>query len=262
MDICRIPIINYHKIEAKLDVGITTRHPDDFERDMQTLMELNYKSVSFAQLLNNSTLPKNPVIITFDDGYQSVYKTGFPIMRKYGYSGTVFVPTAYIGRSNDWDVQFFNKQFIHLNKNEIQELNRNHFEFGSHGLNHRAFTLLSKNQINEELKESRKIIEDLTGDQVDTVCYPFGQFNMSVLQEVREAGYTFGLASLYFAAKDMNVNHLALERFNIYRFDSKKTFVKKLSQKKPLELKVRDYVIQRGSVATVYFQKYFKNEAM
>lgn len=45
-------------------------------------------------------LPEKAVLVTFDDGFQSVYKNAVPIMQKYNIKGNIFLPTKYIEEQN------------------------------------------------------------------------------------------------------------------------------------------------------------------
>ncbi len=255
MNIRQIPIINYHKIETEMDVGITTRHPLRFADDMRLLKNMGFQTVTFRQVLNDdeTTKIKKPIIITFDDGYASVYSQAFPLMQEIGFYGVVYIPTAYIGAANDWDVQFGGKTYRHLNKNELRKLHDAGFEIGSHGIHHRAFTALSPAALSEELSVSKKQLEDLLSAPLMSLCYPFGQFNAKVIRQAREAGYHYGLASLYL--RNHKHRHLALKRMNIYRFDSESMFKKKILAQPPTGLVLRDWFIQRGALATVLYQK-------
>src|SRR5207248_2778828 len=105
-----IPILMYHKVGApvasKADrfLNVST---SDFERQMAALQRLGYTGITFTKaargLSGNSTLPRKPVCITFDDGYCCVDDRAAPILREAGWPATVFVPTAFAGRANDWE---------------------------------------------------------------------------------------------------------------------------------------------------------------
>ena len=251
----QIPIINYHKIEAQMDVGVTTRHPQRFARDMRLLKDMGYQTFTFHDILSGQETEsgKKPLMITFDDGYESVYTRAFPVMKELGFRGVVYVPGAYIGKENTWDVQFGGKRYRHLNRGQLLELQRAGFEIGAHGVHHRALTVLGAEDLRNELNGSKNMLEEALGILVVSFCYPFGQFNKTVAAQVRAAGYRFALASMYWGNGE--ATSYALKRMNIYRFDSEKTFRKKILPKPPSWLVLRDWVIQRGALATVWYQK-------
>ena len=251
-----IPIINYHKVTTQLDIGITSRHPLQFERDMLALREEGYQTVTFYDL-QNSQLPKKPIIITFDDGYDSVLEYALPRMQKVGFKGVVYVPTDFIGRVNNWDVQFFGKVFRHLSSDDLRFLRRQGFEIGSHGCSHRSLPDLPREEAIDEIRRSKQRLEEILQEKIVSISYPFGRFNAPLLRQVEQAGYLFGVASLYFATP-VPKNHLMLPRFNVYRMDSSKAVLKKAQANFKSALGYRDWLIQKGSLATVWWQKRFK----
>ena len=255
-----IPIINYHKISDQPDVGITSRKPQDFFDDLSLLADLGYRTVTFRQLALKEALPAKPLILTFDDGYKSVLENAFPVMDKFGFTGVVYIPTDYIGKFNDWDVQFGGRKFAHLSGSDLQFLHRHGFEIGSHGCSHRSLLALDDQTAKDELNESKKKIEHIINDRVYSISYPFGRFNAALLRYAVESGYRFGVASI-FLFKKWRLNGLAplaVRRLNVYRMDSANALIRKVQKQFQSALAYRDWIIQKGSLATVAWQKWFK----
>jgi len=257
MELPRIPILNYHKIELNNDVGITSRHPADFRKDMEFLARNNYHSITFQDIQASSELPENPVIITFDDGYVSVYEQAYPVLTEFGFKAVVFIPSAYIGGYNDWDVQFGSKKYQHLNEQQIVELHKNGHEIAAHGKHHIPFTALDSNQLKSELCESKAFLETMIGAPVISLCYPFGRFNPRVIEQVRETDYQYAMASIYLGKQPDEDFNLVLRRFNVYRFDSLKKISQKLKADYHSLLAYRDWLFQLGGRVTPLYQRLF-----
>lgn len=90
----KLPILMYHSLQKDSKMqGTYVISPDDFERDIKYLKEKGYTSVTFQQLLdfvkNGTSLPKKPVMITFDDGYYNNILYGSPILKKYGFTAVI-----------------------------------------------------------------------------------------------------------------------------------------------------------------------------
>ncbi len=252
-----IPIINYHKVTPELDIGITSRHPSQFERDMLALKNEGYQTITFYDL-QASRLPEKPIIITFDDGYHSVLKYALPRMQKVGFKGVVYVPTDFIGQTNHWDVQFFGKVFRHLSADELHFLRQQGFEIGSHGCSHRSLSDLPETKAVDEIWHSKQRLEEILQEKIVSISYPFGRITSRLLRQVEKAGYLFGVASLYFASPAERP-HLFLPRFNVYRMDSPGTVLKKAQANFKSALGYRDWLIQKGALATVMWQRLFKS---
>lgn len=99
----RVPILMYHYVSALPETADDTRitlsvTPDMFRAHMQYLFDGGYTTISLYQLINalrtGAQLPAKPVVLTFDDGYIDHYQTVYPILREFGFTGTVFVITS------------------------------------------------------------------------------------------------------------------------------------------------------------------------
>lgn len=256
LNIGSIPIINYHKVIPTFDIGITTRHPDQFYHDLQIIKQLNYQPVTFKDIISASSLPQKPIIITFDDGYEILLDCAIPIMLEFGFRGIIYIPTDFIGQYNNWDVQWGRYRFKHLNKDQLLELQRSGFEIGSHGISHRPLTTLSAEGLHREIAESKIILQELLQERVYSLSYPFGKFNWQTMKTTSETGYSYGLASIHYRKVDSSYEQYALKRFNIYRFDQSRHFKRKIGLLSKTFIQARDWLIQRGGTATAVLQKF------
>ncbi|MEJ2636641.1 MAG: polysaccharide deacetylase family protein [Calditrichia bacterium] len=222
-----IPILTYHKIDMRREWGINSVKPGSFLRQMQLLKEEGYTPVNFRQI-HQGEIPAKPIIITFDDGYESVYDNAFPILRKSGFTAVVFIITEYIGKMNLWDANLGGIRFSHLNRRQIGELSDAGIEIGSHGIAHRAFTHITPEELEAELYHSRRELQKLCGTYPLSLAYPFGMQNHSVLKLVRKAGYEYGCINLWGATN--LAQPLSLSRIPVYRTDSLRAFRNKLTK--------------------------------
>jgi peptidoglycan/xylan/chitin deacetylase (PgdA/CDA1 family) len=91
-----LPIVMYHHISPEARrLGKYVITPDEFEQDLKYLKENGYETISSAQLKDwldgKGSLPEKPVMITFDDGYESTAVYACPLLEKYGMHGIVAV---------------------------------------------------------------------------------------------------------------------------------------------------------------------------
>ena len=89
-----VPVLNYHQVNDKFQT-VLTMTPADFEEQMKYLHDRDYHAVTqdqfAAYMSGEGSLPDRPVMITFDDGYVDNYEHAYPIMKKYGLTGTIFL---------------------------------------------------------------------------------------------------------------------------------------------------------------------------
>ena len=104
-----IPILMYHHIDENVtsDMVVT---PTTFAAHMRALYENGFNTVTLRQLVDfvdyGIPLPERPVVITFDDGYLSVYQYAFPVLARYGLTATSFVIGEAVGTSTYKDTDY------------------------------------------------------------------------------------------------------------------------------------------------------------
>ncbi|MDQ6770586.1 MAG: polysaccharide deacetylase family protein [Gemmatimonadota bacterium] len=185
----------YHRVEPILP---GTRYPGNhvlpeaFEEQLAELKRRNYQSITLEQWIayreKRGRLPHRPIIITFDDGYQSTYHTAWPILRRYGFSATVFLVAGLVGKTNAWDVD--ERQEPLLNESQIRAMQSGAITFGSHTQSHRALTRIPVDEAARELADSRRNLESLLDRPVTALCYPFAKQNSTIRRLARGAGYS------------------------------------------------------------------------
>ena len=233
----KIPILMYHSISDELETGhayfwINTS-PARFAEHMKFLHTNNYRVISLSTAVdlitgNVQPITGNLVVLTFDDGYLDFYTQAFPVLKERGFSATVFLPTAYIDGSSRG---LKGKQ--HLNWKEVKELQAEGINFGSHTINHAQLFDLKREEIEYEIKNSRKIIEEKTGNLVDSFCYPnkFPEQDKAFIDLMKillqESGYKNGLSARV-GTRNSNFERYFLKRVPINSRDDFSFFKKKM----------------------------------
>ncbi len=227
----RIPALVYHKIGDRFEWGITRQRVRQFEQQMRYLKEQGYQSISIDQALDPENFQdRKRVVITFDDSYESAYSHVFPILQDHGFTASIFVITGYVGKYNEWDVNW-GRKFKHLSWDQIKEMKEYGFSFGSHTVNHPDLTKLEKRFIEYELKRSKQMLEDRLSQEVDCLSFPFGKYNQEVEELARDIGYckAFTICS---KPQNSNSGSLVHGRLGMYLFDSPLTLKIKLERGK------------------------------
>lgn len=203
-----IPILMYHSIS---DDPESTVHPyfrvntsaAMFDRHLAFLHNNGFESLRLSRLSealkNTKSNPhKKYAVITFDDGLLDFYTGAFPLLAKYGYTASVFLPTGYI---KDYPVLNHENRFS-LSWPQIREMSDAGISFGSHTITHPNLSLLDCKTAEHEIVDSKKHIEDSLGKPVDSFAHPFRfpeedkgyvSFYRSILNN---AGYRYGLTTV------------------------------------------------------------------
>lgn len=232
----RIPILMYHRISSAPESGV---HPyfrvntsaATFDAQLRFLKTNGYSAVNLDQATGLLTRPQKrlkPVVITFDDGYRDFYTDAFPLLQKYGFTATVFLPTGYI----DDQRQAF-KQVDCLTWAEVRELHTCGIVFGSHTVTHPQLANLKRQEIREELARSKAQIEDHLGRPVRSFSYPFqfpetdAKFISFVQESLEGAGYSNGVSTIVGTATNTD-NGFFLKRLPVNNDDDISLFRWKL----------------------------------
>ena len=122
---------------------------------------------------------RRAIFFTFDDGWAGTVETGGPLLEQHHYQAVVFVTTDFLGRRH------------FLSRGALSRLDQNIFRIGSHARTHRMLSLLSEPEIREELETSKKLLEDVTGYEVDFLSIPNGAVNARIRRIGLECGYRY-----------------------------------------------------------------------
>ena len=142
-----------------------------------------YKSIDLND--ENTNLKKN-IVITFDDGYKDILINALPLLKKYNFKAICYVVSDLVGKENIWDLnkkKFLKKEL--MSKNDIIEWISEGMTIGSHSHNHVNLCDLNLSQINEELKNSKYELENITGIKIKSFSYPYGKVNSTVYDNVK-----------------------------------------------------------------------------
>lgn len=187
----RFKILAYHSVFAH------SRDPyeisaENFSEQMSYLAEHHFNVISLqqaCQALVAAQIQPKTVVITFDDGFRSLCDYAFPLLERYAFPATVFVPFDYLGGIDGFSYARPRPDFEILNRDEIADSQAQRISYGSHSMSHRDLTALDAQQLHHELNESKKCLSALQSSDFYALAYPFGLFNDEVVNASRAAGY-------------------------------------------------------------------------
>ena len=171
-----VPVLLYHNIAENYDMGQKLLHisPDNFRLHMQTLLDAGYNPITYAQFedaaVNGTALPEKPILITFDDGYQSNYDYAYPVLKEMGINATIFIITSRMGDFSVTYPHFTWQTAIEMEKSGIIDIQ-------SHSHTHPDFSAISEDQTIYEMRMSKYLIETTMDKDCKNFAYPYGQVN-------------------------------------------------------------------------------------
>jgi len=195
-----IPILYYHFVKsptANTRIKGLYTNAIHFEWQIKQLIKKGFTFITFEDIIKKRCdETKKNVILTFDDGCESLYYNAFPILKKYGAKAVIYLVAKSIGDRNVvWPMNENLDPLNILTKEQILEMMEYGIEFGSHLCHHVHLPQLTKIEIENELFESKKILESEFGKEVYSVAYPFGSYNPEVLEIAKQTGYQYGVTT-------------------------------------------------------------------
>jgi peptidoglycan/xylan/chitin deacetylase (PgdA/CDA1 family) len=184
-----IPILMYHYVEDA-PTSSTLKglylEPEIFESQLQEINAAKYNNYFVSEiaksLISKNPLPKDSLVLTFDDGYEDFYTNVYPLLKKYKIKATLYVIINALDKPG------------YLTKAQVREMAGSAYvEIGSHTFNHLDLKTLNNRKTSFEIVKSKKILENISGQPVLSFCYPYGRYNNNDLKLASQAGY---LASL------------------------------------------------------------------
>lgn len=149
----------------------------DFEEQIKYLSENNFYFPTWKEVeeyIDGKTiLPEKSIILTFDDGDASFFELAVPVLQKYNIDGTSFVITSWYG---------YRAQEKQKNVNYESHSDNMH-QGGRDGKG--VMLSWDYEKIVEDLNKSNETL----GGNATIFCYPFGQYNESSIEALKETGY-------------------------------------------------------------------------
>ena len=181
-------ILMYHSIGDN-NAFFTVRE-EGFEKQLDFLYQQNFTVISLLELIKRIKQKESlahTVVITFDDGYKDNYDVAFPLLKKYKMPATIFLTTDYIGSS----MKLKGGMVLPMvSKKEIQEMvESGYVEFMPHTKSHVRYTVDNLESFLQEVRESRKIVETLTGRSASFFAYPAGKYDQTLVESIKKEGF-------------------------------------------------------------------------
>jgi peptidoglycan/xylan/chitin deacetylase (PgdA/CDA1 family) len=228
-----VPILCYHRLGAGHSKMIVS--PANFEAQMTWLVHAGYHVVRLPELsaflAGEKPLPQRSVVITFDDGYESVYRHAFPVLKRLGLPATAFVYIDFVGGGDalSWPQM---QEMLASGLIDIQSHTKSHRNLverkpGETEDRHRA-------AVDLELRVPRETLERrLAPLRVRYLAYPYGDADELVLDRAARQGVELA-ATVIPGGNPFYAQPLLLHRTMIFGDMSLETFKSKLQTSRPL----------------------------
>lgn len=234
--IARFKILTYH--------GVPKSNPEDYEvslknfsYQMKILSDKGFNVIPLHEAIRrlyDATIEPRTIVITFDDGHESIWENAIPLLKQYSFPSTVFIPTGLVGKVDtfsgfkgiprklaDWQTISHNQQ-----NNEVS--------IGGHSITHCNLCNLSKQELEVEINASYEELSNRLGQNNYYFAYPFGLLNESVKNAVENSNYCGALCFGSVLSNSQNTDPYLLKREKILSKTTDSEFFKIIDTKKDL----------------------------
>ena len=233
-----LPILMYHSISDDTESSVppyyrTCTAPGVFAGHLAAIKAAGYRGVNvsagLAWLRSPALSGHPPIVLTFDDGFQDFHTAAFPILNEYGFTASVGLATAFIGKGLR---QSFKSRNC-LTWNEVRELSDCGIEFSSHTVTHPQLAVLEWPRIHSELHDSKHEIEQHLGKVVDGFTYPYAfpvtdkPFVNRLCETLIDVGYA-SCATTVIGRMFFNDNGYLLKRLPVNSLDQPELLMAKI----------------------------------
>ncbi len=196
----------------------------EFQWQMQYLKDHGITPISMEQLkaywFDGKPLPAKPVLLTFDDGFRSIYEVAYPTLQKFKFPGVLFIYTNFIHNGGN-----------SLRYTDIREMQKNGLALESHTKSHLNLGLVDEKTPPKEFREMLavelsfpiKYMKEKFNYSATTLAYSYGVYNEKVLKATKTQGYQLAF-TVNPGPNDRTVPPLKLKRDLILNPTSHETF--------------------------------------
>jgi peptidoglycan/xylan/chitin deacetylase (PgdA/CDA1 family) len=224
-----VPILLYHYVRTNpvardregFRLSVT---PADFARQMALLHAGGAQTVSLSDVVQaldgGPPLPPRAVVLTFDDGHDDFATRAVPVLQAYGQTATAFVVPGFLGRSS------------YMTADQVQTVAAAGMTVGAHTMHHVDLAVLAPAVAEQEISQSRTVLQQLTGQPVLDFAYPYGIFTGRVMAMVQKAGFQ-DAASTEPGTRQYGGQRFILRRIEVGGYDTLASFASKAGLPSP-----------------------------
>lgn len=207
----QLPILMYHHLlQDTSRLNKYTISPEELRADLEFLQRAGYTPILVRDLIdhtqNGTPLPEKPVMLTFDDGYESFYAYAFPLLQEYSMPAVYSVIGRYADQYTDHEDHHINyshcswPQLKELADSGLVEIQNHSYDLHSYDRGRQGAMMVAGESadsydlaLRADLGRLQAQCEDWLGAAPTAFAYPFGYVSAESLQTLRDMGFLAAL---------------------------------------------------------------------
>ena len=177
------PILEYHSITDNPDprAEVYSVPPAEFSAQLDYLKENGYTTITLNDYMKTrrfgDPFPEKPIILTFDDSYENNYTEMLPILEAHGMTAVIYVISNYLGKPG------------YMTFEQVQDMQRRGLEIGLHSADHLPLTTLGDDFLDNQIRQSKILLEWSGLDAIGSFSYPNGIYNEKIIEMLKAENY-------------------------------------------------------------------------
>lgn len=209
-NVANVPILLYHK------------PPADLNAQLDNLVAKGYTAISMSELADyfdgKSTLPKKPIIITFDDGFTEQFAT-ITQLKAHHMKATYYLIIG--SEKSNWCIGVLRQNKTcgdsYMDWSQVHNLvNSGVAEIGAHTLDHPNLAGLSQADQKNQIINSKQALENELGVPIKTFAYPYGRYNAISIGIVQQAGFRTAVTTVAGVQQSLQNRYTLLRERNAF----------------------------------------------
>ncbi len=206
-----VPIVMYHQITQKSSrKGKYTVMLNQFEEDMKYIKEKGYKTITMTDLIEyvegEKELPEKVIIVTLDDGFESVYEYVYPLMKELNMCAVASVVgeyTSFFTENPDHNVLYSYMDWDEITtlaksaeieiQNHSYDLHKSEGERRGISKKNNESVAAYMTEVGSDIMKMQNIIQEKTGYTPNTLTFPFGAYKDETIDLAKDLGFKAAL---------------------------------------------------------------------
>lgn len=183
-------VLQYHHVSNSTPHS-TSISPELFRQHLNYLESEGFNIVSLKEFVELLDSEKNSsdksILITFDDGYRTIYENAYPLLKAKNFPFTVFI--------NIEPIQNKIPQF--MGWSQLKEMQKHGASIANHSFSHEHLIRWKKGEklhdwksrVTGDIFRAQKVLEDRLSVSNRAFAYPYGEYSFDLKAVLKEFGY-------------------------------------------------------------------------
>lgn len=222
-----LPIAMLHHVSDREDwdsIRPFVINNSTFTRFLDVIEKREFQTLTFDEIAKQKKHGRKSIVISFDDCGKHLWDFAIPELVRRNMKAVFFMPTAYIGGLNDWNIEQGKSAIPLMNESDLRELEKIGMEVGGHSHHHIRLGTCEKSEVLSQFAQCQNILTSILGHPVHHFAYPFG----SIPENAEQILHNHGFKSACAIFSPQQLPH-QMRRFIVHNGDSQPSLSLKIS---------------------------------